>query len=126
MLLSIFHESKVPTGIDFRKDNAFFSTNVKKMMSLFHEPGQNRLFEHGEELVFVDDGHTQFLCLFQLRGTHVLACEDEGGLAADAAHVLASVLFDDGLVLVAAVVGEDSADDDALALEFSGEWGIER
>ena len=73
-----------------------------------------------KEFVFTHDFDAEFLGFLEFRGPHVLASEDEGGLVADAAHVLATVLFDDGLVLVATVVGEDTTDDDALTSEFVG------
>ena len=76
-------------------------------------------FNHLYEFVFTYDLYAEFFGLLQLRRSHVLAREDKRGLVADAPHVLTAVLFDDGLVLVAAVVGEDTADDDALSLKFS-------
>ena len=57
---------------------------------------------------------------FEFGGAHVVAGKDEARLGADAADVLAAVLLDEGLVLVAAVVLEHSADDDRLPRKLVG------
>ena len=59
------------------------------------------LLYHLQEFVLADDGYAELLGLLQLGGAHVVAGEDEGGFGGDAAGVLATMLLDERLVLVA-------------------------
>ena len=65
-----------------------------------------------KELVFAHDADAELLCFLEFGGAHVVAGKDEACLVVDAADVLAAMLFDEGFVLVAAVVLKDTADDD--------------
>ena len=59
----------------------------------------------------------------QFGRTHIVASEKVACLGADRASVLASVLFDECLVFVAAMALEDAADDDGQAFETIGVAG---
>ena len=69
-----------------------------------------------QELILTHDLNTKFFCFLKFRGTHVLAGQNEGRLVADTSHILTAILFNNGFVFIAAVVGEHTTDHDTLSL----------
>ena len=60
------------------------------------------LANHCQELLFIDDGHSEFGCFLQLGRAHVVASQHVVGLLGNRAHVAAAVLLDWLVLYVAA------------------------
>ena len=62
--------------------------------------------EHGQELVFVDDGDSERTGFLELGRSHIVAGENVVGLLGDGSGILASVELNHLLVLLTAMTGE--------------------
>ena len=70
---------------------------------------------HLQELLFSDDGHSEFLGILKFGRSHIVACEHEGCLGRDTTSIFAPVLFDERFVFVARMLLENTADDYGVA-----------
>ena len=78
------------------------------------------LSDHVEKFVLADDTYAQLVGLVEFGRSHVVASEDEVGLAGYAADVAASVVLDDLFVFLATMMVKDTADDDGLSCQDVG------